>query len=342
MQNKKEKNNNTIILEYSEIKLNLENVLKQKGFSDERASVLAGIYADNNLYGKDSHGVNRFEQFINAVINGYVKVDSQPAKITANNAFEQWDGNLGAGPLNAKLCTERAVALAEKHGIGCVALRNTNHWMRGGTYGWQAAEAGYILICWTNAIPTMPPWGSDEPKLGNNPLVIAIPKEGGHLVLDMAMSQYSYGKLETLLQSGSTANYYGGYDKGGNLTKDPAEIIATKRALPVGLWKGAGLALMLDLIAAILSGGRSSYKIGKEKVEVGVSQIFIAVKPGLGTDTGFAGQIINETLSDLASAHKPENNEILYPGEMSYKKKEENLQQGIPVDKKIWNKILKM
>ena len=73
--------------------------------------------------------------------------------------------------------------------------RTPNHWMRGGSYGWQAADAGVIGICWTNTLPNVPPWGASEPRIGNNPLIIAIPRPPAHVVLDMAMSQFSVGAL---------------------------------------------------------------------------------------------------------------------------------------------------
>ena len=100
--------------------------------------------------------------------------------------------------------------LASIYGIGCVGLQNTNHWMRGGSYGWRAAEKGKLFIGWTNTMPNMPPWGGSEPTLGNNPFVLAIPREEGHLVLDMAMSQYSYEKLEWHMRSGTDLPEYGG------------------------------------------------------------------------------------------------------------------------------------
>ena len=89
---------------------------------------------------------------------------------------------------------ERAIALGREHGMGCVALANTNHWMRGGTYGWQAVDAGAIGICWTNTMANLPAWGAAEPRVGNNPLVIAVPHARGPVVLDMAMSQFSSGR----------------------------------------------------------------------------------------------------------------------------------------------------
>ena len=97
---------------------------------------------------------------------------------------------------------ERAIALGREHGVGCVAMANTNHWMRGGTYGWQAAEAGMIGICWTNTMPNLPPWGGAERVIGNNPLIIAVPRANGPVVLDMAMSQFSYGALKSSRKRG--------------------------------------------------------------------------------------------------------------------------------------------
>ena len=90
------------------------------------------------------------------------------------------------------------MGLGREHGVGCVALGNTNHWMRGGTYGWQAAEAGMIGICWTNTMPNLPPWGGVERVIGNNPLVIAVPRAkraGGAGHGDVAVFLWSAGEL---------------------------------------------------------------------------------------------------------------------------------------------------
>lgn len=103
------------------------------------------------------------------------------------------------------------------------------------------ADEGFLFIGWTNTLPNMPPWGGKTAALGNNPLVIAIPRKGEHLVLDMAMSQYSYGKLEWHQKCGSDLPEFGGYDPENKLTKDPSLILKTNRILPAGLWKGSGL-----------------------------------------------------------------------------------------------------
>src|SRR5690606_27950141 len=176
-------------------------------------------------------------------------------------------------------------------GIGCVALANTNHWMRGGSYGWQAVEQGKIGICFTNTMPNMPAWGAKESRLGNNPLVIGIPRKEGPVVLDMAMSQFAYGKLSRLAQAGEKSAFPAGFDEKGDLTHDPKVVLEDQSAMPMGLWKGAGLSLMIDLLAALLSGGNSTKDIGRDRMESGLSQVFIVLDPlVLGLEDWFEKQ----------------------------------------------------
>ena len=149
--------------------------------------------------------------------------------------MENYDGQLGIGITNALFCAERAAELAKEHGIGCVALKNTTHWMRGGTYAWKMAEAGFMGMSWINAESCMPLWGSDKRSVGNNPFCMAIPREDGPLILDMAMSLYAYGKLGVYRLAGKQLPYPGGFDKDGNLTCDPGAIEETMRGLPYGI-----------------------------------------------------------------------------------------------------------
>ena len=163
-------------------------VLSAVDFAPGRAEICARLFAENSRDGVASHGLNRFPTFIEAVKKRLIDPMAEPIRIQSHASYEAWDGQLGAGNLNAFDCMGRAIRLAKQGGLGCVALRNTNHWMRGGTYGWQAAEAGCIGICWTNAYPSMPPWGAAERRLGNNPLVLAVPHEAGHVVVDFAQT----------------------------------------------------------------------------------------------------------------------------------------------------------
>jgi len=170
-------------------------ILLNRGFTEAKAKLAAENFADSSLDGFQSHGVNRFPEFIMMIDEGYIDIQAEPEKVDTNGNIEIFDGNLGPGNLNAYQIMEKAIAKAKKEGVAVMALRNTNHWMRGGAFGWQAAEAGCGAICFTNTLPNLPPWGAKESRLGNNPLVMAIPRQKRHIVLDMAVSQYAYGTL---------------------------------------------------------------------------------------------------------------------------------------------------
>ena len=325
---------------YQQMKSEFFRILEKKGFSSDKAETCARIFTENSLDGVYSHGVNRFSRFVEFIDKKYIRVDNEPELKSASGAVEQWDGKLGPGPLNASMCTERAMTLSREYGIGCVALSNTNHWMRGGTYGWKAAKAGFAFIGWTNTIPNMPAWGAVDCRLGNNPLIFAVPYNDEAIVLDMAMSQFSYGTMESCLLTKRQLPLPGGYDKNGRLTTDPSEIIESQRSLPVGYWKGAGLSLLLNLMAAVLSGGQATHEIGRNEDDFGVSQVYISIDISKLENYQTVAGLVNEIIEDYHNSI-PESDSmgILYPGERALNTRKENSYKGIPVEKVVWGHI---
>jgi 3-dehydro-L-gulonate 2-dehydrogenase len=317
--------------------------MRQLGLREDRAALCARLFAETTRDGVYTHGLNRFPRFAATVANGSVDVNAEPVRLSdATNAIERWDGRLGPGNLNAYASMQRALELARAHGLGCVALANTNHWMRGGTYGWLAADAGCFALCWTNTLANLPPWGASSPALGNNPLVIAVPRpNGAHVVLDMAMSQFSYGALSGYAARGQQLPVPGGYDQAGNLTTDPAAIEASNRALAIGYWKGSGLSLLLDMLAAMLSGGNATHDIPQESTrESGVSQVFLAIDPSSFAARPELDRIATGILDALHQATpidpaKP----VRYPGEQTLVLREENMRLGVPVEPEIWERL---
>lgn len=322
------------------MKSRFQEILQHMGFPEDKAEQCAIIFTENSRDGIYTHGLNRFPTFIEMIKQGLVNSYAGPVLENTIGSLEQWNGNLAPGMLNARFGMDRAISLAKANGIGCVAIRNTNHWMRGGTYGWQAADAGCIGICFTNTIANVPPWGGIDPRLGNNPLVIAVPREGGHIVLDMAMSQYSFGKLLQYQTNQEELPLPGGYDKNGVLSTDATAIIDSKRMLPIGFWKGSGLSLILDLLVTVLSQGKSTKDITDSQKESGVSQVFISIKPN---DSQATAHLI-EQIIDYTKSSRPENEDkpISYPGENTLKTRIRNSAEGIPVDPAIWNQVLSM
>ena len=325
----------------NEMKKVLKTLFLKQSFSSKQAKILAKIHTESTLDGISSHGINRVPAFIDYVNKGLVKINSSPTQVASMGSIERWDGNLGSGILNAITCTDKAINLAESHGMGLVALRNTNHWMRGGTYGWQAAEQGCISIMFTNTIPNMPAWGGKENRIGNNPLVISIPRKGGHVVLDMALSQFSFGKMENLHLKSEQLPFHGGWDSDNQLSKDPKSIIDSGRALPAGYWKGSALSMILDMLATLLSAGNSTYKIGQKGHETAISQVFLCIDPNVFSDSQLQEKLLNEIIQythDVSPMN--EGNKTFYPGERTLAIRTKNLKDGIPVNPKIWEQII--
>ncbi|HAA75586.1 TPA: 3-dehydro-L-gulonate 2-dehydrogenase [Candidatus Latescibacteria bacterium] len=318
-------------------------VLESVGFTEAKADRTAQLFAENTRDGVYSHGLNRFAGFVRGCQNGKVRLDVEAECVHRMGVIEQWDGKTGIGLLNAEAAMGRAIEIAHEHGVGCVGLRNTNHWMRAGAYGLQAADAGCIGICWTNTTVLMPPWGSAEKRIGNNPLTLCVPYLGNHILLDMAMSQYSNGKLEVLKRRGESLPLAGGYDEAGDLTTDPGAILDSKRALPIGYWKGSGLALILDLMGTLISGGDSTQQISARPDETNVSQVYMAIDVGSLSGQQIVEETVNRIVTDFQDVSPLDGiSAVRYPGEGMLATRRDNLANGIPVDPDLWSEVLEM
>ncbi|MFA7117619.1 MAG: 3-dehydro-L-gulonate 2-dehydrogenase [Sphaerochaetaceae bacterium] len=325
---------------YKDMHSQFVRVLSKYGLDKEKAGLSATMFADASLDGVYTHGLNRFPKFIKSVENGSVLINNEPRLESSFGSLERWDGQQGPGNLNAYTCMNRAIALAKEHTIGCVALRNTNHWMRPGTYGLMAIKENCIGALWTNTVPNMPPWGGKDARLGNNPMVVGLPHGDTPVLLDVAMSMYSYGKLEMYKAQGRLLPIDGGFDKEGNKTNDPAKILETHQVFPIGYWKGSGLSLVLDLISATLSGGCTSCQVGKLPTETNLSQVFFAIDLNRFPDQEELKAKIGESLEDMKTSTPQEPGKVVrFPGEGLVQVRKENTELGIPVDEAIWNKV---
>lgn len=328
-------------VKYDEMKRVFMTILSRRGFAPEKAEAAAAIFADNSCDGVASHGLNRFPRFLSYIESGSVDPKAEPELETAFGAIERWNGNLGVGCTNAVFAVKRAMKLASSYGIGCVAMRNTNHWMRGGSYGLLAARAGFAAICWTNTTANVPAWGARSCNVGNNPLVIAFPGPEGPMVMDGALAQYSYGALEAAAMDGRELDFPGGYDEEGRLTRDPSAILRTQRVLPIGLWKGSGYSLLLDAIGAAVSGGNTVPEVGRLADETALTQVFIVIDPAKTSAREEIAAMSERLLRDFRAAEPAEEGKpFFYPGEKAAGIRKKNLEEGVPVNEEIWNALV--
>jgi len=312
-------------------------------YMDEaRAKQFAEIFAGNSMDGVYSHGMNRFPRYIRTIQSGMCDTSVLAIEKTGGfGALETWDAKDGIGPLMARQAAARAAELAKAHGIGCVALKNNSHWLRAGRYALEMAQKGLCAICFTNTCQNLAPWGSMTTAIGNNPIAMAIPRSEGPLLMDMAVSQYAYGKMEVMAKQGKVLDVPCGYNKEGKETCDPREIVDGGVMTPMAMWKGNALSVMLDLMAAMLSGGKTCLDLGCDPAkERGMSQVFIAIHPAAVNDMEEIEDRMNKTLDFLHSLETLEGMPgVRAPGESLKSVRERHMQEGIPVAGDTWEEI---
>lgn len=333
-------------LSFEEIKSGIKDAMIRHGLPEDKAEICARVHTETTYDGVYSHGTNRVPRFCSYLDCGWVNPLGEPELQKEFGAIRVYDGNLGPGITNALFCCEEAMKLSDQHGIGMIGLNNTTHWMRGGSYGKYLAEKGYIGILWTNTESVMPPWGGKEPRMGNNPIIFAMPGEEKEkpLFMDMAISQYSYGKLGVLQLAGKTLPYPGGFNKDGKLTDIPGEIEESRRILPMGYWKGSALAFMLDILGAVLTDGKDAKDMDEEKRGscTGASQVFIVINPGTYRDVESMRSKVKEAIEYLKTSEPiDEHASIHAPGEGLEVFHAEHDAQGIFVDDSVWKSIIK-
>ena len=307
------------------------------------AKRFAEIFAGNSLDGVYSHGMNRYPRYLSDMESGLCDAKvTQAERVSGLGGLEVWDAHFGVGPLIAQQMAERAIELARTHGIACVALRNNSHWLRAGRYGLMMADAGMMGLCMTNTCMNLVAYGAKEPSTGNNPITIAIPRRAGSLVMDMAVSQYAFGKLEIMAQEGGMLDTPCGYDTDGNLTNDPQKIVESGLMTPMALWKGSALSIMIDLMVSMLSLGRTSLTIGTPADgEKGMSQMFVCMNPAAVNDMDKAEAQMEKTIAFLNSLEPKDGvHGVHAPGENLEKTRARNRERGIPVTEDTWQKIV--
>jgi 3-dehydro-L-gulonate 2-dehydrogenase len=166
---------------------------------------------------------------------------------------------------------------------------------------------------------------------------------GAHVVVDCALSQFSYGKLEEAKLAGREMPLPCGYDDDDELTCDPEPVMRNLRLAPMGYWKGSGISVLLDLIATVLTNANSVAKIATFGEEVGLSQIMIAIDPGKFNTEAITDDIVMALKEDI-HASEPLNDgpPVRYPGERDIRTRRQNLEKGIPVNDEVWARLQRL
>ncbi len=335
---------NEIRVSYDALVGVIRHALAAERVPQEVRDAEALIMAEADLVGVPSHGINMLPGLLAAIREGRVNADPKPRLLRDQAATCLLDGDRGPGRYVSALGMQHATERAGRYGLGLCVARSVSHWGRGHAYAYRAARAGMIGLCTTNAIPNMSAYGSTRHVLGNNPMAIGVPRGDGRdpVVLDMAMSQAAVGKIATYLREGKRVPPGWGLDASGQPTDDPAAILSSGLILPMGQHKGAGLALMLELLTGALSGGLLSHEIARVDptgADPEGSKFLLAIDPAAFGDLPHFTQRVEDLLSYLTSEFGPDERPF-YPGQRGWLARDQNLAEGIPIHPQVVERLM--
>ena len=316
----------------------VEQAYRTVGAFQEDAKISAEVMVEANLCGVDSHGVRMLPGFIAQVQSGRMNPGGRIEVIKETPVIAHLDAHLALGQVVSVEAMKKAVEKAKASGIGFVLVRNSTHWGRAAYYPVMAAKEGCIGICFVNTESNMPYWGTREPRIGNNPLSIGAPRASGEpVVLDMAMSQAALFKIVLYSREGKKIPLGWGVDEKGRPTDDPAAVLKSRRLVPTGQHKGAGLALMIDIMTGILSGGMFCAELlGDNKGAphaTGYGKVFIAIDIATFLPLEVFTRRVEELVAYVKGGPLAEGfSEISIPGERSWREKALREKVGIPLD----------
>lgn len=310
--------------------------LEGLGASPRDAADAARILVLADLFGLSTHGVSRVASYGERVDLGGIDAKAAISVEVASPAIARVDGANGLGPVVGMRALEAAMARARETGVGIAFARASNHFGPISPYGYIAAEAGFATMIGSNATTTIAPWGGGDARLGNSPLGFGVPQPGGPpFLLDMAMSVVARAKIRGAAAKGEAIPATWATDAAGRPTTDPKAALEGF-LLPIGGHKGYGLALVVDLLAGLLSGASylthvSSWSADPEKPQ-DLGHFFLAIDTRvLGTPEWLAARLADFRAILHASPPADPAAPVVVPGEIELGRMARHRAEGVPV-----------
>ncbi|MEO7143490.1 MAG: Ldh family oxidoreductase [Bryobacteraceae bacterium] len=317
-------------------------MMEAAGASVHAARLVADSLVAANLRGVDSHGVQLLPPYVERLQRGDIDAHATGRVVSENGACLVYDAANAIGQTVSGICCDHAVRLARSHGAGVVVARESNHFGAAAYWAQRISDAGMIGIVLCNASPLVAPWQGKDRRLGTNPICMSAP--GDRLwLLDMATTTVALNKVFKAAATGQETIPAGwAMDANGNPTTGTAAAIAGS-PLPLGGYKGSGLAMMVEILCAVLSGGAISTELGGLRLEgrpMRVSQFFLALDVARFMPVAeFTARMEHLRKTVKSSAPAPGYDEVLLAGDPEWRIETERARDGIPIQPAIWKSL---
>lgn len=232
----------------------VQQAAENLGAPPHEAFALADTLVSADLRGVTSHGLVRTPIYLRRIRDGGCLTPTVVAFLDDESAVTVLNGGGGIGQVVALRAIESAIERARRHGVGLVAVRNSNHFGAAAYYAMKALDHDMIGIAMTNAAPAIAPWGGIDRKLGNNPFAVAVPAGQAYpVVLDMAQTLVARGWIKLAAIKGELIPEGWAMDSEGRPTTD-ANAALDGLLAPMGGYKGYGLSVLVEILSGVLSG----------------------------------------------------------------------------------------
>jgi hydroxycarboxylate dehydrogenase B len=314
------------------------------GAPSDEAAIVADELVEASLMGLDSHGVIRIVQYAEDVFRGKIKPGAPVTIVKETPTTAIVDCGFNFGPVSGVRMSEIVCRKARAANVACVVSQNGHHVSRLGAYVQRIAREGMFGFGVANSSRHghwVAPWGGSQGRLATNPLAYAVPTSGLPLVFDMSTSMVSEGKIRALMAAGEPLPPGCIRDGFGDPSTDPKAFYGPPRGTiqPFGSelgYKGFGLGLLVEILGALLAGQASSLDLPYIN-----GLCLVAINP-----EAFCGMQQFKTMIDglceyvTSCPAAPGYSEVVMPGTLDFRKRQERLKNGVPVAGKIWTDIL--
>ena len=322
----------------------LTDVYEASGLPRESAEIVSTHQVDANLVGHDSHGVIRTPDYVALLERGHVVADAEITVERETPSSAVIDANWGMGFPSTQRAVDLAIDKATETGVAAVTIKRQGHIGRLGAYSARAAERGMIGLVTADsgrAPKAVAPLGGREPRLGTNPLSIAVPSAShGPIVLDMATSTVAGGKVKLARSRGERLPAGWILDREGRPSRDPEDFVEGGALLPLGAdqaHKGYGLSFMVEVLSGLLTG--IGFGVDPDGIHNDGAFVAVFAVDRFRPLEEFAGEV-SEFVAHLKATPLAEGyEEILYPGEPEARTAQRRRREGIYVEDATWGAL---
>ena len=317
-------------------------ILKKNKLSHRDSLICADALINAELTGEKSHGISRLKMYCDRIKKNLINPRPKIKLRHISKSISLVDANNSIGFVAAQLAIKQSILKAKKTGIGVVAVKNSGHYGLSSYYIQQAVKKNLIALCFTNAPPAIAPYGAKKSLFGTNPIAFGAPTNlVSPFIFDSSMAKINRGKIRLAAKLNKKIPYGVALDKNGKVTTNAKKALSGVQ-LPIGEYRGSGLAWMVDILSGVFTGSAHGGKVRDPFDDFSgpqnIGHLFIVLKSSLFT-SNYKSQIKKNIKRVKELPKLKDFKKIKYPGEGNYERYKQNFNKKIILSKKVQSEL---